>query len=149
MNDDTTTQNEDTVKITEELESYKSKYLRALADYQNLEKQTAVWRDDFTQYASAKVITQMLEILDDLEKAQENLKDEGLKIITNKLQIILSNEGVEVLDLEDKEYDPSLAEVVNVEPGEKDNIVVKVLQKGYKIKDRVVRPAKVVVSKNN
>lgn len=130
-----------------ELEETNNKYLRALADYQNLERQTQVWREDFIKFANQNLIIQLLEILDNLEKAGEHLKDEGLKLIIDKLRAILKNNGVEELDLIGKEYNPNEAEVINLEPGEIDNIIVKVLQKGYLLNNKVIRPAKVVVSK--
>lgn len=128
------------------MDKYKDKYLRALADYQNLEKQTDQWRKDFSQYAGEGIIKKLLEILDDLEKAQEHLKDEGLQLIINKLKTILVSEGTEELNLEGSEFDPKFAEVISTEPGEKSDIVVKTLQKGYKINDRIIRPARVIVS---
>ncbi len=130
----------------EKTSEYKEKYLRALADYQNLERQTQNWKEDFVQYANSSLIKKLLEILDDLEKAQEHLKDEGLQLIANKLNNILEGEGVEELKLEGQEFNPEFGEVVSTQPGEKDNIVTKVLQKGYQLKDKIIRPAKVVVS---
>lgn len=121
------------------------KYLRALADYQNLQKQTETWREEFVKFANTGLIKKLLEILDDLEKAQEHLQDGGLKIIIGKLQNILQEEGLEELELEGKEFDPSLAEVVSTEVGEKENTIVKVLQKGYRLKNKVIRPGKVIV----
>ncbi len=130
---------------------YKEKYLRALADYQNLEKQTETWRDEFVTYANAGLIRKLLEVLDDLENAQEHLQDEGLKLIIGKLQNILKESGVEEIEILDKVFDPNLAEVVSTEPfaeaqGEPgENKVSKILQKGYMIKDKVIRVAKVNV----
>ena len=121
------------------------KYLRALADYHNLQRQTDSWREEFTKYASSNLVRKLLEILDDLEKAQEHLGDEGLKLIIEKLQNILREEGIEEIEVLGKEYDPATAEVVSTEPGEKDNVVVKVLQKGYKLSDKIIRVAKVIV----
>ena len=131
------------------------KYLRALADYQNLQKQTDLWREEFVQYASSNLVRKLLEILDDLEKAQEHIADEGLKLIIEKLQNILREEGVVELELTGKEYNPAEAEVISTEPaspaatqggpGEKENIISKVLQKGYRLKDKIIRPAKVIV----
>lgn len=148
--DNQNVQNKTNLEIEElkrSVDEYKNKYLRALADYQNLERQTSVWKEEFTLYASAKVIGRLLEIADDLEKAQEILQDSGLKLIVEKLSKLLQSEGLETIDVEGKEYNPNLAEVVSVETGNKNNIVTKVLQKGYKIKDRIIRPAKVIVSK--
>ena len=67
------------------------KYLRSLADYQNLEKQTRTWRNDFVKFANQDLILKLLEVLDDLEKAREHLNDDGLKIIIDKLNTILKN----------------------------------------------------------
>jgi len=133
-------------ELEEKLEETNNKYLRALADYQNLEKQTAGWKEEFTRYASVGLIRRQLDVLDDLEKAQEHLNDEGLKLIIEKFKNILAEEGLEELELMGAEFDPNLAEVVSTKPGEKDNIIVEVLQKGYKLGERMIRPGKVIVS---
>lgn len=130
----------------QKLQEVNEKYLRALADYQNLQKQTDSWREDFVQYAASSLVKKILEILDDLEKAQEHIQDEGLKLIIEKLHNILREEGVSELELTGKEYNPAEAEVISTQPGQQDNIIVEVLQKGYRIKDKVIRPARVVVS---
>ncbi len=132
--------------VEEKTDEYKDKYLRALADYQNLEKQTREWKESFAQFAASDLIRKLLEVLDDLEKAQEHINDEGLALIITKVKGILREEGLEELEIEGHPFDPNLAEVTSTEPAEKPNIIVKVLQKGYKLKDRVVRPAKVTVS---
>ncbi len=129
-----------------ELEETKSKYLRALADYQNLEKQTQVWREEFASYATSGIVRKLLEVLDDLEKAQEHIADKGLELIINKLKKVLEEEGVTEIDLEGQMYNANLAEVVGTQSGEEDNKIVKVLQKGYRIRERVIRVAKVIVS---
>ncbi len=136
-------------ELTGQLEEEKRKYLRALADYQNLEKQTANWREEFVKYANAGLIRKQLEVLDDLEKADEHLQNEGLKLIIAKLKNILTEEGLTELEVLGKEYDPNLAEVVGTGPGEQNNAVVGVIQKGYRIGEKIVRAAKVIVAKNN
>jgi len=133
-------------KIDERYEELNNKYLRSLADYQNLEKQTACWREDFVKFANQGLITKLLEILDDLEKAQEHLGDEGLKIIIDKLKNILKNTGLEEINVAGAQFDPALMEAVQTEPGETEHGVAKVLQKGYILSGKVIRPAKVVVS---
>lgn len=141
---------QDQIKKIEELEKQVSdlneKYLRALADYHNLQRQTDSWREEFTQYANKNLAGRLLEVLDDLEKASDHINDEGLKLVIGKLQNILKEEGLEEIEVMGKEYNPETAEVVSTEPGEKDHVVVKVLQKGYRLKDRVLRAAKVIVS---
>ncbi len=127
-------------------DEFKDKYLRALADYQNLERQTQVWKESYATYATADLIKKLLEVLDDLEKTQEHTKDQGLELVVSKLKNVLKSEGVVEIELEGKEFDPNIAEVISTEPGEDKNKIVKVLQKGYLFKDKTLRPAKVVVS---
>lgn len=130
---------------SKQTDEFKEKYLRALADYQNLEKQTANWKEEFGKYASVNLVKKLLEVLDDLEKAREHINDDGLELVIGKLKKILQEEGLEELELEGKEFDPNLAEVVSTESGGQENVIKKVLQKGYKIKDKVIRVAKVTV----
>lgn len=161
MNNDTDDQVKDTMDTTEEVveevaeveeekvdevTEWKNKYLRALADYQNLERQTQTWKEDFSSFATANFARKILESIDDLEKAQEHLNDNGLALSISKLKKVLVEEGIEEVDLLNKDYDPNLAEVVTTQPGDKDNVVIEILQKGYRLGDRVLRPAKVVVS---
>ncbi len=126
-------------------DEFKEKYLRALADYQNLEKQTQGWKEEFARFANIELIRKLLEVLDDLEKAQEHIKDPGLELVISKLKKFLQDEGLEEIEVLGKIFDPTLAEVVSTEPGEENHKVIKVLQKGYKIGDKVIRVAKVVV----
>ncbi len=121
------------------------KYLRALADYQNLEKQTAAWREDFVKFSNASLISQILEVVDDLEKACEHLADDGLKLVLDKLKAILKNAGLEEILVDGLEFNPEQMEVVSVEPGEENNKVAKVVQKGYILNGRILRPAKVSI----
>lgn len=138
----------DDKELPQKLAELEDKYLRSLADYQNLEKQTQNWKAEFVRHANSELIRKLLEIVDDLETAQEHLAAEGLKLILEKFKNILRGEGLQELDLEGKEYNPSEAEVVSTEPGEKEHIIVNVLQKGYKLYGKVIRPAKVIVSQN-
>lgn len=123
-----------------------AKYLRSLADYQNLEKQTEAWRQEYVQYANDRLVNQLLEVLDDLEKAADHLNDEGLKIAIDKLQKILKNNGLEEIAARGKDFDPNLMEAIETVPGGEEHKVVEVTQKGYKLNDKVIRSAKVTVS---
>lgn len=127
------------------LEELNNKYLRALADYQNLEKQTSAWREDFVKFSNAGLISQILEVVDDLEKACEHLTDDGLKLVLDKLKNILKNAGLEEILVDGLEFNPEQMEVVSVEPGEENNKVAKVVQKGYILNGRILRPAKVII----
>lgn len=141
------TENNQTDKSLEEkYEELNNKYLRSLADYQNLERQTNAWREDFVKFANQGLITQLLEILDDLENAQEHLQDNGLKIILDKLKKILKNSGLEEITAAGQQFDPVFMEAVQIEPGETDQQVTRVLRKGYTLNGKVIRAAKVAVT---
>lgn len=120
---------------------------RALADYQNLEKRIEEERKLLSRLSASLLIEKLLPVLDNLENAQAHLKDQGLEIVVKQFKDILASEGVEEIQAEGLEFDPHFAEAVETQEGEKDNIVARVLTKGYKIDSTVLRPAKVVVTK--
>lgn len=131
----------------EPVDEYKNKYLRALADYQNLEKRIETIKIDVQQKTRNDIVSRFLSVLDHLEKAEAFMQDDGLKMIANEIRSVITDVGLEELDLVGKEYDPYTAEAIDVVQGEHDNIVVDILRKGYKIGDRIIRPAQVRVSK--
>lgn len=127
--------------------SFKHKYLRALADYQNLEKRIHDERGELYQGANKNLILKLLPFLDSLDKAEAFIKDEGLKIVKEQFEKTLRDEGLVELDVLGKEFDPYTAEVVDMVEGEKDNMVVEVLRKGYQFNGKILRVAQVKVSK--
>lgn len=135
---------EECKKNSEEL---KQKYLRALADYQNLEKRVREERVQIVQSANTHLILKLLPFLDSLDKAEIFVKDHGLKIVKDQFYKVLMDSGIEEIVVIGKEFDPYTAEVVDVVEGEKDNMVVEVLRKGYKFQDKILRIAQVKVTK--
>ncbi|MBI1863517.1 nucleotide exchange factor GrpE [Candidatus Microgenomates bacterium] len=133
--------------LEEERDEYKNKYLRALADYQNFQKRARDDRDQTAKQATKFVLLRMLPFLDNLEKAETFVSDEGLKMIKDQFVAVLEKEGLKEIDVLDKEYDPYTAEAIDIVAGKKDNIVVEVLEKGYEFQGDILRPAKVKVSK--
>lgn len=134
-------------KLKKEVEEYKNKYLRALADYANLERRVEKERQEIVVNANKNLLLKILPILDNLEKAEIFIKDDGLKMVKNNFYQFLKSEGVEEIQILGKEFDPQLAEAIEVVEGEKDNIIVEVLKKGYKFNNKVLRVAQVKVSK--
>jgi molecular chaperone GrpE len=132
-----------------QIEEYKTKYLRALADYQNLEKRVNLEKQELIKMANKNLLLKILPIVDDLEKAEIFVKDDGLKLIKDNFLKFLKNEGVEEIEVLGKEFNPQLAEAVEVVKGEKDNIVVEVLRKGYHLGDKILRVAQVKVAKKD
>ncbi len=134
---------------SQEIDELNNKYLRALADYQNLEKRMSGALEQARTQTRKAVITDFIEILDDLEKADVFVKDNGLKMIMDRFKKILENSGVQEIDVLDMEYDPYTAEAVEVVPakeGHSGDMVVEIVRKGYKIGDDIIRPAQVKVS---
>lgn len=128
-------------------EDFKNKYLRALADYQNLEKRIIDEKKELIKSANNQLILRLLPFLDNLEKAEVFIKDSGLKMIKEDFYKILAEFGLEEIDILNKSFDPNLAEAVDIVEGEENDKVVEVVRKGYKLADKILRVAQVKVSK--
>lgn len=141
---------EDTVindNVTEESEKLRGKYLRALADYQNLEKRVITQRQQLFKYASERVIIKLLPVLDIIEKTAEHLKDQGLTLVVKNFLEVLESEGVVKIDVVNKIFNPVEMECVEVVESDKDNFVIEELRSGYRLEDKVIRVAQVKVGK--
>lgn len=122
---------------------------RALADYQNLERRTEEERRLLGQLYSAILVEKFLPVLDNLESAQAHLNDQGLEIVIKQFKDILASEGVEEIQADGQKFDPNLHEALEAHEGENENSIVKVVRKGYKLNDKVIRPAQVVVERKS
>jgi len=89
----------------------------------------------------------IINILDEIEHAEIFVKDKGLVLIKNNIKKSLAEENVSEMDILNKEFDPYLAECIEVQPDNQDNIVKKIIKKGYYKDDKVLRVAKVKVSR--
>ncbi len=128
------------------VEELTDKWKRALADYQNLEKRVEREKKEFVKFSNASLLDKLLGVLDDLERADKHLDDEGLSLAVKQFHSILETEGVEEIKAEGKEFDPEIMDCSELVPGGK-NKVVEVVQKGYLLNNKVLRPAKVKVGK--
>lgn len=137
------------VKKDERHAQLENQLKRALADYQNLERRVDEERRLLSALSAALLIEKFLPVLDNLESAQKHLNDEGLEIVIKQFKDVLSQEGVEEIPAVGSTFDPHLHEAAEVQEGQNDNTVVKVLAKGYKLNDKVLRPAQVVVEKKS
>ena len=133
--------------LKQQVEEFKNKYLRALADYQNLEKRVSEERFELMKIGNKNLLIKIIPFLDNLEKAEGFVRDPGLKISKDHFMQILNEAGLEEIDLLGKEFDPNFAEAIDIIPGKEDNKVVEVLRKGYKFEDKIIRVAQVKVSK--
>lgn len=119
---------------------------RTLADYQNLQKRVVADQQDFVKFANAVLLTKLLPVLDDLEKAQGHLKNAGLQLTIDKFKSVLQAEGISEIKLLNTPFDPKTAECAELVPGKKDYII-EIVQTGYALHGRVLRPARVKVGK--
>lgn len=147
---------EEIEKLKAEIEEWKNSFLRKQADFQNFTKRKEKEVDELKKFASEKIITQFLGSLDNLERAIESSAEskdfdsllKGIEMIIKSLKDIMSAEGVEEIKAEGA-FDPIYHHAVGVEASEdkKEDEIVKVLQKGYMMKGKVIRPAMVIVCK--
>lgn len=133
--------------LKKEIADLRNKYLRALADYQNLERRVEEERKKFQYYAVKEILLKFLEVLDLIEKAEVFIKDEGLKLVKERFLKILKEEGVREIEILGKEFDPNVAECIEVVEGEEEGKVVEVVRKGYFYHNQVLRIARVKVGK--
>jgi len=124
---------------------------RIQADFDNFRKRVLKENEEFRKYASESVISEMLGIVDDLERALAHAdKNDGLAIgvnaIRQNLMKILTSKGLTEIPAEGK-FDPNVHEALCTVPGEEDGNIAEVFLKGYRIGDRVLRYAKVKVTK--
>lgn len=135
-------------------EAYKDKYLRAVADFQNYKRRTEEERANYQRIANLSFVLNILPIVDDLERALASLDVklaglqwvEGIRQIQRKFEAALQASGVQEIPAEGQDFDPNLHEAIGQDEGEEGK-VVRVLQKGYTMGDRVIRPAMVMVGR--
>ena len=142
-------------KLNKEIEKLKNDYARAYADTENLKKRLMAEAEQTRKYRIQSFAKEIVPVIDNLERALQSEvheSDEGFKkgieMTYDQLLAALKNEGVEVIDCLNKPFDPNLEQAIMTEKveGVESGIVIEVLQKGYVLKDRILRPAMVKVS---
>lgn len=132
---------------------FKDSWMRSQAEFQNYKKR--IERDNEMLYASMKgdIIKKVLPALDDLERALQNRPADdawasGIELIVRKLQTIIENEGVKRIEARGAAFDPNFHEAISHEPSEdvESGHVIAVVQNGYMLGERVIRPAMVRVA---
>ncbi|MCX6726179.1 MAG: nucleotide exchange factor GrpE [Candidatus Shapirobacteria bacterium] len=124
------------------------KWKRALADYANLEKRIDNEKQYFVKFCNAQLLEKLLLIVDDLERCEKHLQDQGLSLTLNKLKEVLKNEGLEEIKAQGEEFDPQTMEAIEIVEGP-ENKIIEVVNKGYHLGDRVLRIAKVKVGRTS
>jgi molecular chaperone GrpE len=142
--------------LKQQAEENHNRLLRSQADFDNFRRRTRQEREDLTKYASSKLIESLLPAFDNLERALQSSKGnsdfeslaKGLEMVFRQMEQTLSQEGLQTIEAVGQPFDPELHQAVMQEEveGTDPGIVVQELQKGFKLKDKVLRPSMVKVS---
>ncbi|AGI48454.1 Molecular chaperone GrpE (heat shock protein) [Thermoplasmatales archaeon BRNA1] len=124
---------------------------RVQADFENFRRRTEKENADFRKYATVDLVRQLLNTVDDLGRALESAKDDdplsaGVRAVRDNLVKILEAEGLREVPT-DGRFDPNMHEALTVVEGPEDDMIAQVYQKGYMMHERVIRYAKVIVTK--
>lgn len=144
-------------KLKSEIAELKDKYLRNVAEFDNFRRRTAKERIEMIQTAGKEVITSLLEVADDCDRAEKQLLasedatlKEGIQLVFNKLRSTLQSKGVKPMQTIGTDFNPDQHEAITEIPAPTEAMkgkVVDEIQKGYYLNDKIIRFAKVVVGK--
>jgi molecular chaperone GrpE len=139
--------------VDQEMRDVRDRYLRTLADFENYRKRADREKADFFKYALAATIKDLLPVLDNFDRALEHAEEgdefhKGVLLICKQLFDVLQRHGVKPIDESGVHFDPNIHEAVVTEedPSLPAHTVVAILQKGYYLHDRLLRPALVKVA---
>jgi len=142
--------------LRNELGEMKDKFIRKVAEFENFKKRSSKERVELIQTAGKEVIIDMLEVLDDCERAEKQMSTiddkakEGVMLVFNKLKSLLVAKGLKPMETINKEFNPDIHEAITEIPvpaEEQKGKVIDEIQKGYYLNDKIIRYAKVVVGK--
>ncbi|MBS4064296.1 MAG: nucleotide exchange factor GrpE [Chitinophagaceae bacterium] len=142
-------------RLKAQLEEEKNKYLYLVAEFDNFRRRTSKERLELMQTAGKEVISSLLEVLDDADRAEAELakngkEDEGVKLVFHKLRSLLQGRGLKVMETLGTDFDADKHEAITEIPApavEQKGKVLDEIQKGYLLNDKIIRFAKVVVGK--
>ncbi|GMK41385.1 hypothetical protein PCCS19_44410 [Paenibacillus sp. CCS19] len=143
-------------ELERQVEEHQQRYLRAQADFDNFRRRTTKEREELAQYATMKLITQLLPVVDNFERATSAAKQnndfealsKGVDMVSRQFNQILEQEGLKPMVSVGEPFNPEYHQAVMQEQSadHEEGIVLEELQKGYMLKDKVLRPAMVKVS---
>jgi molecular chaperone GrpE len=142
--------------LERERDEYLDDLKRVAADFDNYRKRALRDQEALAALAHERLVKELLPVLDDLERAlvaaeehEEAKLEDGVRLVHRELRDALSKEGLVEIDT-DGEFDPHIHEALLTQPSaEDDGAILQVIQKGYRLGDRVLRPARVVVSQGS
>lgn len=145
-------------RLQKELSESKDKYLRLAAEFENYKRRTSRERIDLIQTAGREIIESLLDVLDDSDRAVNNLDKsedvaqirEGVMLVFNKLKTTLQAKGLKAMEAQGTDFDPELHEAITEIPAGDESMAGKVMDviiPGYYLNDKLIRHAKVIVGK--
>lgn len=141
---------------TKQTPDYYEMLQRLQADFDNYRRRSNKEKEELANYVRGEMIRQLLPILDDLErllnaKSEQHDLEHGARLIYKNFLTVLKNLGMKSFTDQGKDFDPNIHEALSVKksPVELDGKIVETLQKGYWLKDKLLRPAKVIVGQND
>jgi molecular chaperone GrpE len=153
----TVSEGTDLEKLKSEVVEQKDKYLRLFAEFDNYKRRTSKERIELIQTAGREIISSLLEVLDDCDRAEKQIKasadhnqaNEGTLLVFTKLRTILQQKGLKSMDSIHQEFDVEKHEAITEieSPDELKGKVIDELEKGYYLNEKIIRFAKVVVGK--
>ena len=144
--------------LRNELGEMQDKFVRKVAEFENYKKRNLKERMELIQTAGKEVIVDMLDVLDDCERAEKQMNNsenidqvkEGVMLVFNKLKNVLAAKGLKPMETIHQDFDPDKHEAITEIPAPSEKLKGKVIdevQKGYYLNDKIIRYAKVVVGK--
>ena len=144
-------------ELQSDVEKFRDLAMRAHADLDNYRKRAAREKEDAIQYANTRLLERLLPVIDHFELGLAEVRKagedsallKGMEMVFKQLQDFLADQNVQAIDAIGKNFDPHLHEALSQEPSADapEGVVIRQMRKGYKLKDRLLRPANVVVSK--
>lgn len=151
-------ENDELTKIKQDFESLNNQYLRLAADFDNYRKRQAQEREGLITYGKIDALTKLVEVLDNFDRAEQVLKDsediscvkEAFNVLHKQMVDSLEKIGLSKIETVGKEFDPNIHDAVMQTPTQDypDQTIIAELQKGYKLGEKVLRPALVNVATN-
>jgi len=139
-----------------DLDRFRDLALRSQADFENYKKRSAREKEEAIKYANSSLLERLVGIIDNFELGLAAAKEQGadspiysgMILVQKQLSDLLAENGLQPIEAEGKAFDPNLHEAIAHEPSDRvpEGIVVRQARRGYRLKDRLLRPAKVVVS---
>jgi molecular chaperone GrpE len=139
-----------------DLERFRDLALRSQADFENFKKRSAREKEEAIKYANSSLLEKLVAIIDNFELGLEAARAEGEKspvfsgmsMVLKQLMDFLSDSGLQPIDAAGQKFDPNLHEAIAHEPSDKvaEGTVIRQMRRGYRMKDRLLRPSSVVVS---